>query len=611
MDDPLVVWDNHALEMAMEPIPGDDVVYFGEYLAVLRRRKWWLIVSVVIGVVAAAAYYKIAPRSYTSTAKIQATIVLPSQSAGRQIDMPTEASFVTSNDVTKCASLLVRDKTFQADPSSSSVDPSTICTSSAIQATSLDRSPLQNLTVTPVPQSTVMTVEFSAPKPRQAEAGAQAFALAYIQIKTADGQTQLDKLRAPLLAQETADEKSLAKTDTDISNLLASISKNPPAPGQAGANQAKLNGLNQKRAVAQTALNQVTTQLLQLDPSKLTPPALLLPAQLPQAPSSPSKTIDGGIGLAVGILLGLALAFIVDKRDDHVRGRQDVETVLAAPVLAIIPHVQGWRDRDEAQLTVSLQPRGTVAEAYRQLRTSVAFLASQRNAKVIMVSGPGVGEGKTTTSANLAVVLALAGKRVILVSADLRKPRLHKFFGMDNDIGLSSILGEGAEPWSAMKNPAIENLRVIASGPVLANPAELVESERMPEFMDRLREVSDFVIIDSPPVLLVSDPLSIARAADGVLLVIDAHNSHRGALAAARDQLEQSGATILGAVMNNFDPARAKKYGSRYYGRYSPYGYRYSYAYGGYGYGGEPAPGNGARRAPREAPFEATDRGTQ
>ena len=139
---------------------------------------------------------------------------------------------------------------------------------------------------------------------------------------------------------------------------------------------------------------------------------------------------------------------------------------------------------------------------------------------------------------------------------------------------------------------------MIASGPVLSNPAELVESERMVEFMDRLREVSDFVIIDTPPVLLVSDPLSIARAADGVLLVIDAHNSHRGALAQARDQLEQSGATVLGAVMNNFDPARAKKYGSRYYGRYFPGGYRYSYSYGGYGYAGEVAEnGSGGRGA--------------
>src|SRR6266700_2577721 len=104
--------------MSMESVPGDDVVYFGEYVAVLRRRKWWVIVCVVIGVVAAAAYYKVAPNSYTSSAKVQATDVLPVQSGSAKIDMPTEASLVTSNDVTKCALLLVRDPTFMKDPTS-------------------------------------------------------------------------------------------------------------------------------------------------------------------------------------------------------------------------------------------------------------------------------------------------------------------------------------------------------------------------------------------------------------------------------------------------------------------------------------------------------------
>src|SRR5205085_1760845 len=235
-------------------------------------------------------------------------------------------------------------------------------------------------------------------------------------------------LRAPLLARQDDLTKSEAKVSTQISDLIAKIaSTQPGTQTKAAANQAKLASLEAERTGDQNALNTVSQQLLALDPSKITPPSVLLPGQLPQSFSSPSKTIDGAAGLAFGR----------DKMDDRIRGRQDVESVLGVPVLAIIPHVPDWRKREETRLAVVQQPKGAVAEAYRTLRTSVTFLASQRSSKVLMVSGPGVGEGKTTTSANLAVALAVAGKRVILVSADLRKPRLHKFFGMENEIGLS------------------------------------------------------------------------------------------------------------------------------------------------------------------------------
>jgi capsular exopolysaccharide synthesis family protein len=200
-----------------------------------------------------------------------------------------------------------------------------------------------------------------------------------------------------------------------------------------------------------------------------------------------------------------------------------------------------------------------------------------------MITSPAAGEGKTTTAANLALVLADAGKRVVLVSADLRKPRIHRFFGLQNEVGLSSVLAEEIQPWEAILDPGVENLRVLLSGPVPSRPAELLQSDQMGEILAGLREVADYVIIDTAPMLLVADALALGPLVDGVLFVADSENTSRSAVAHSREQLEQVGAVLIGSVLNNFDPAKARAY--RHYGYYGPYrGYgRYGYSYYGPG----------------------------
>ena len=219
--------------------------------------------------------------------------------------------------------------------------------------------------------------------------------------------------------------------------------------------------------------------------------------------------------------------------------------------------------------------------------------------KTIMVVSAIAGEGKTTTAANLAVSLADANKRVILVSADLRKPRIHRFFDLENSVGLSNVLAGEVKPWEALQDPRVDNLRVMASGGIPARPSELLQSEQMGELIVELREVADFVILDTAPILLVSDALSLAPLVDGVLYVADSEATTRGAVSHAREQLEQVGAPILGAALNNFDPSKGRSY---YYPYYYPYGNRYGrYRYGSrYGYGESYAPANGGRRAEGE-----------
>ena len=274
---------------------------------------------------------------------------------------------------------------------------------------------------------------------------------------------------------------------------------------------------------------------------------------------------------------------------DELRGRADFEEHAGVPVLAVIPKVASWRRKSEAKLITLDQPKSVVSEAYRTLRTSILFSAMQRGLHTIMVASANAGEGKSTTAANLAVVLADSGKRVVLISADLRKPRLHRFFGLETEPGLSNALAGESTVWDTLQAPQVENLRVMVSGPVPARPTELLQSEAMGELVADLRDVSDFVIIDTSPILPVADALVLAPLVDGILLVADASITTRSAVTHTRELLDQVDARLVGAVFNDYDPSRDRG-GAGYYG----YGYRR------YGYYGDPeAP---QLREPRRRP---------
>ena len=438
-----------------------------------------------------------------------------------------------------------------------------------------------------------------------AQAGAQAFSLAYVQIKTEGAEEQLAGLRAAPLAEQKTLLASAKKLRTEIDDLLVQLASESVSPN---LEQVLRDKEDQLSLINQQLLG-LSTTLLNLDNSKINPPSLVLPARVPKAPISPNKILDGVLGLFIGLAFGIGLAIVRERLDDGLRDRGDLEAAVGAPVLAVIPKVPGWKKRQDAKLVSLEQPKSAVSEAYRTLRTSVLFTGMQRGVKALMIVSPTAGEGKTTTAANLAVSLADANKRVILISADLRKPRLHRFFALENEVGLSSVLTGDARAWEALQDPKIDNLRIMASGPVPARPGELLQSEAMGELIAELREVADFVIIDTAPILLVADALALAPLVEGVVFVADSEVTTRGAVAHAREQLEQVGAPIIGAVFNNFDPSKARNY-SPY--AYSPYRYRYGrYGYGeryGYGYYGTPtaptAPtngggGRGGEREPR------------
>ena len=282
----------------------------------------------------------------------------------------------------------------------------------------------------------------------------------------------------------------------------------------------------------------------------------------------------------MGLFLGVVLAFVRDRTDDRLRGREDLAERLDRPVLATVPPLSKrvrqegklrWKRRHKNSLVTLEQPNSPAAESYRTLRTRLARLASQLDINSVMVVSAGVGEGKSTTAANLAVVLSETGKDVLLVSADLRRPRVHQFFGLPNKTGLSNLLTDGTPP-DKRKGPVADgkqmaselwsvapNLWVILSGPLPA-PSALMDSDAMRQFLKEQRDLFDFIILDCPPALVVADAMALAPLADAVLVVADAKESDRELVSRLKEEIEQVGGRIVGAVLNRSKQAGKSTY---------------------------------------------------
>ncbi|MBV9000539.1 MAG: polysaccharide biosynthesis tyrosine autokinase [Solirubrobacterales bacterium] len=293
-------------------------------------------------------------------------------------------------------------------------------------------------------------------------------------------------------------------------------------------------------------------------------------ADLPVSPSSPKPIENGVVGFVVGLALGIFAAFLRERFDDRLRGVDDLEQWGGAPVLAVVPKLK-WKRRGEAKLITLEDPRSWGSEAYRALRTSIRLGARDQELKTMLVTSPEAAEGKTTTVANLGVVTAESGKRVVLVSADLRKPRLHQFFGLSNEYGLVDVVRGERALFEALKPTRVDGLYLLPCGPPPAYPAELLESAEVSEILRLLRAAFDYVVLDAAPAFVVADSFTLASQVDGVFVVAHAQHTNRSSIGHARDQLEQAGIRIVGTVMNSFDPGRA---GDSYYHKsyYSHYG---------------------------------------
>ncbi len=298
---------------------------------------------------------------------------------------------------------------------------------------------------------------------------------------------------------------------------------------------------------------------------------------------SPKIVLVLPIGAFLGILLGFGMAYLAEVTDKSFRTPEEIRRRLGLPVVGYIPLLKpdNGAIRQAAEGGVVLdpmlcsfhRPKSMEAEAYRGVRTALYFHSQGGGNQVIQVTSPNPGDGKSSTAANLAVTIAQSGKKVLLMDADLRKPRIHKIFGLSVKVGLSSIISGEAEPLDAIQESCVAGLSILPCGPIPSNPSELLTAPRFEELLKLLREQYDFVIVDTPPLLAVTDPSVVASRVDGVILTIRITKDGRPAAERAKEILGTLGATVVGVVVNGVDGSAKGGYGYGNYGYGTGQGY--------------------------------------
>jgi capsular exopolysaccharide synthesis family protein len=295
-----------------------------------------------------------------------------------------------------------------------------------------------------------------------------------------------------------------------------------------------------------------------------------VPAQQPMRPRVLQNTI---LAAVLGGMLALGLVFLIEHMDDTLKTPDQVAEDTGLSTLSAIAVINGDKDKASSKLAAHHLPRSPVAEAYRVLRTNLSFAAIDDGLRSVLITSSSPSEGKSTTAGNLGVVMAQAGKQVIIVDADLRRPTQHKLFETGNNHGLTTALLDGQTPLTDhLQETAITGLRLLTSGPLPPNPAELLNSQRMHQLVESLQAEADLVIFDSPPVLTVADASILAAQVAGSVLVASVGVTRRDALVQAAESLHKAGATLYGVVMNRVRTGRSGYY--NYYYRY----YHYEYA---------------------------------
>jgi succinoglycan biosynthesis transport protein ExoP len=302
-------------------------------------------------------------------------------------------------------------------------------------------------------------------------------------------------------------------------------------------------------------------------------------ATIPTYPIAPRKKLNIFLAMIIGSVMGTALAFFFEYLDNSIKTPEDVKQYLDIPFLGFIPKVSSEdisshaASKHSVDTIVAMEPRSTASEAYRSLRTNVMFSSLERG-PILLVTSAGPTEGKSITVANLGITMAQSGSKTLIIDCDLRKPRMHKIFKVSgSEHGLTDMIANFGKNGTriTVKRTKIENLDLIPCGKIPPNPSELLGSERTKILLEALAKKYDKILLDSPPVNVVTDPVVLSQIAGGVIMIIRAGETRRDVVRRAREQLRDVGAHILGGVLNSVDIQKDNYY---YYSYYHNYYYR-------------------------------------
>lgn len=417
--------------------------------------------------------------------------------------------------------------------------------------------------------------------PRVAAAAANAYAETYIEQRQnvaagvlAQRQAEIEALMAEAEAKIAELEPQIDALTTQVATLEPQVLSNPAASPELRAEYASAttdrDAILRERETQSAKVSALQEQGDQLEVAVAlqgdTGTVIIERASIPGSPISPTPRQDALVAAAIGLVLGLGLAYGRETLDDRIHDVAALEkAVPGVPVLASTPKLKG--KTGDLVVPVIHAPSSQAAERFRTLRTGVEFALQQQQHATLLVTSAWGTEGKSTTVANLAVSLAKAGRRVAVVDCDLRRPKLAKFFGTPNDVGLSTYLTGDADPDEIIHKVLLSghNLLVIPSGPTPQNPAELLGTPAMAKLFEMLSLDADVIIVDSPPVLPVADTLVLSRSSDAVLFVMSAHRTRASRLKEAINRVARTQTPVLGMV---FAAEETRGHRFRYEGYY-------------------------------------------
>ncbi len=305
------------------------------------------------------------------------------------------------------------------------------------------------------------------------------------------------------------------------------------------------------RALFNTVLDQLKQAQFVSDVTSITSMAVEPPYAL-RKPTSPRITSFLAAAFLLGTMLGIGAVFIVDRMDQRIRSVKELRSVLGLPVLAQISLIRPEHvdELDEVGLLCDLQPRSPLAEGYRSIRTNIDFLRRNRRIQVILITSAHSGDGKSVSASNFAISLAQTGRKVLLIDCDLRKPTQHRIHNLPNSHGMTDVLTDRLTCQDVVKKSSVATLDLITAGHQEPNPAELLSSARLGESIEHLRDSYDFVIVDSPPILAVTDPAIISTVTDGVLLIVRANKLRHHEAEEVAERIDSLGTNVLGMIVN-------------------------------------------------------------
>lgn len=302
------------------------------------------------------------------------------------------------------------------------------------------------------------------------------------------------------------------------------------------------------------------------------------PAELPTQPYKPNKRLNLLLAAVVGLFLGVGLAFFFEYLDNTIKTPEDLEQWIRLPSFGMVPEISNGRRRRlergasyPVELITYGHPKSMLSEAYRSIRTSILLSSSEKPPKKITITSPNPSEGKTTTVINTAIALSQTGAQVLIIDADMRKPKVHRIFNHENGRGLSNFLSGHGDLESIVEESEVPNLFYIPSGPIPPNPSELLGSNLFKNMLESLEARFDHILLDSPPVLGFADAIILSTSVNGVILTVLGGKTPRETLQRAKEALQQVNAKILGVVINRVD-IRRSDYGYYYYRYHSYYG---------------------------------------